>query len=104
MSSELKKTNVYAGPNVGKKRSNERDRELGFMLSDQEILARFKEIFDLILPMEGTTLNGRREIDVIRNVLTFSIINLAKRLRQGIGGAANDNQTSIRNDPSGGPL
>ncbi len=73
------------------------------MLSDQEILARFKEILDLILPMEGNTLNGRREIDVLRNVLTFSMINLAKRLRQGVLGAANDNQTSIWNDPGRGP-
>ena len=56
------------------------------MLSDREILDKFKEIFDQILPMSGATLKGRRELAVLRNVLTFSMVNLAKpdaeRLRQ----------------------
>lgn len=48
------------------------------MLSNREILGKFKEIFDQILPTSGATLEGRRELAVLSNVLTFSMVNLAK--------------------------
>ncbi len=61
------------------------------MLSDREILDKFKEIFDQILPMSGATLKGRREWAVLCNVLTFSMVNLAK---PGADRFANDNAPS----------
>lgn len=70
------------------------------MCSDQEILDKFKETFDQILPMSGTTLKGSQELAVLRNVLTFSMVNLAK---PGADGFANDNAPSKRK-PCKGPI
>ena len=61
------------------------------MLSNREILGKFKEIFDQILPTSGATLKGRRELAVLSNVLTFSMVKLAKPDADGF---ANDNAPS----------
>ena len=61
------------------------------MLSDREILDKFKEIFDQILPMSAATSKGSRELAVLRNVLTFSMVNLAKQDAERF---ANDNPPS----------
>ena len=70
------------------------------MCSDQEILDKFKEIFDQILPMSGVTLKGSRGLAVLRNVLAFSMVNLAKPDAERF---ANDNAPSKRK-PSKGPI
>jgi len=62
------------------------------MLSDQEILERLKAILDEFQAMDGATLNGQRELNVVRNVLTFSIVKLAKRTHDR---TVNDNRPSV---------
>jgi hypothetical protein len=69
------------------------------MLSDREILDKFKETFDQILPMNATTLKGGRELGFVRNVLTFLMVNLAKPDADRF---ANDNPPSKRK-PRAGP-
>lgn len=66
------------------------------IFSDIEVHDKFREMFDRLRDIEGNTAIGRHELDVLRNVLAFSMARLRKS--RADDEPTNDNQAN----PAGG--